>query len=448
MIPILEKIKKTIQGTKFENKTFVAGGFARDMILGMPNKDIDFCVELVNGGVELCEFLSKELNGTNVVIFERFGTAQTVIDDWELEFVMTRKETYTEENGRDPEVVFGTIQEDVFRRDFTINSLLLNISTEEIVDLTGKGKEDLKNGIIRTTSDPNVIFDEDPLRILRCIRFSSRFKFIIEEETFKCIKKFAPKLTTLSKERIQDEFIKILSTEDSCLFAIPHFVELDLIQHIGLPELIQTINMEQNSFHDKDVFGHIMDVVKNSKNTSLHRLTALLHDIGKVNTKSIDDSDVIHFYEHELESKKIAERFMKELKFSNDQIELVSCAVENHMRITSDITKRKLRKIRFELGDEKYLFLLDLCEADRLSHKDSDISHIKLAREVQALEPKITSSTLLINGNDIMTLFNLKPCKKVGILLDKVKEMTFDNPLVTKNELIIELKKINFKINE
>jgi len=440
MLEILKKIQTTIKGSKFENKTYVAGGFVRDMVLGISNKDIDICVESLNGGVELCRFLSKELNGTNIVIFERFGTAQTVIDNIELEFVMTRKETYSDENGRDPEVVFGTIYDDVFRRDFTINSLLLNITTEEIVDLTGRGLEDLKNGIIRTTSDPNIIFDEDPLRILRAIRFASHFKFTIEEETFKCIKKFASKLSMLSKERVQDEFMKILSTKVSTIFAIPHLVELGLIEHIGLPELTKTIGMEQNAFHSRDVFDHIIDVVRNAKPTSLHHLAALLHDIGKVNVQTVDENRTIHFYEHEKESKKITERFMKELKFSNDDTELVSCAVENHMRITSDISKKKLRKIRFELGDEKFLFLLDLCEADRLSHVDADISHINVAREVQTLEPRITASTLPINGDDVMMLFQLKPSKQVGILLDKVKELVFETPTITKEEVIEELK--------
>ena len=454
-LQVIEKIRQTIKDTRFMNKTFIAGGFVRDMILGLDNKDIDICVEISGGGgILLAEFLAKELNGTNVVIFERFGTAQTVIDGLELEFVMTRRESYNNVDDRNPDVVFGTIQEDVFRRDLTINSLLLNISTGEVLDL--------KNGIIRTTSDPSIIFDEDPLRVLRVIRFSSRFGFTIEEEAFKNIKIFASKIKTLSSERVRDELMKMLSG-NGFKRGIELLIELDLIQHIGLPELLFAVGMNQNSFHTKDVLGHILDVVENSKPTSLHRLAALLHDIGKVKTKSIDDNNVVHFYDHEYISKEITERFMKELKFSNEEIELVSSAVVNHMRVTSDITPKKIRKIRSELGDEKFEFLMDLCEADRLSHAENNIDHITKAREIKEKEVNITSSNLLVNGKEkevnitssnllvngkeIMEIFDLKPSKKVGELLNMVSDMMFENPNITKEEIIILLKNNNNENN-
>lgn len=430
---IIEKIKQTIKGTVFENKSFIAGGYVRDMILGLPNKDIDIVVELPNGGILLAEFLANKLKGTTVVIFERFGTAQTVIDGFELEFVMTRKETYIE-NDRKCDVSFGTIQDDVLRRDFTINSMLLNISTGEVLDLCN-GKEDLKNGIIRTTSDPKIIFAQDPLRILRAIRFSSRFGFVIEQETFKNIEIFASKLNTLSKERIREELLKTLQG-NGFIRGIELFIQLGLIEHIGLPELKLTIGMTQNHFHNKDVFGHISDVIINSKPTALHRLAAMLHDIGKVNTKSIDENGVVHFYDHENISKIIAERFMKELKFSTEEIDLVTTAVESHMRISSDITDKKIRKVRSKLGDAKFEFLLDLCEADRLSHTDKSVEHIKRAREIKLKETNITSANLLVNGGDIMKMFNLKPCKKVGDMLKIVSDLMFENPEITKEEII------------
>jgi tRNA nucleotidyltransferase (CCA-adding enzyme) len=221
--------------------------------------------------------------------------------------------------------------------------------------------------------------------------------------------------------------------------------------------------MNQNSFHTKDVLGHILDVVENSKPTSLHRLAALLHDIGKVKTKSIDDNNVVHFYDHEYISKEITERFMKELKFSNEEIELVSSAVVNHMRVTSDITPKKIRKIRSELGDEKFEFLMDLCEADRLSHAENNIDHITKAREIKEKEVNITSSNLLVNGKEkevnitssnllvngkeIMEIFDLKPSKKVGELLNMVSDMMFENPNITKEEIIILLKNNNNENN-
>jgi poly(A) polymerase len=439
METLINKIKETIKGTKFEGKSYIAGGYVRDLVLGLPNKDIDIVVELPNGGIELAEFLTKELGGTNVVIFERFGTAQIVVDGIDLEFVMTRKEEYTK-GSRKPEVVFGTIKDDVLRRDFTINSMLLNISTGEILDLLG-GKEDLKLGIIKTTSDPKFIFTEDPLRILRGIRFACRFGYKIESETRTEMLRSVKSIETISKERVREEFMKILIS-DKFEEGLSLMIDLGLDGLIGLKELGLTLGMEQNDFHSKDVLGHIIDVITNAKKTPLHRLAALLHDIGKVNTKSFDVYGVTHFYEHELMSYEISKRFMKSLKFSTEDIDLVSTAVMNHMRITNGITDGKLRKIRSELGDDKYMFLLDLCEADRLTHKDVDVSHIERARMIKESEKNITASNLVINGNEIMEMFNLKQGKEVGLLLKRVSELMFDSPDITKDEVIRELRNI------
>ena len=435
MNTMLDKIKNIIKGTKFDNKVFLAGGYVRDMIMGIPNHDFDFCVELPNGGIELANFLSEKLNGTNVVIFERFGTAQVVIDGNELEFVMTRKESYLKTD-RNPNVIFGTINDDVQRRDFTINSLLLNISTGQVIDLTG-GVEDIKKGIIRTTSDPSVIFEEDPLRILRAVRFSSRFGFDIEHNTFEQMKILSHTIENISRERIRDEFMKSLST-DNFERALDLYMSTGLIFHIGLPELAMSVGMEQNYFHNKDVYGHTVDVMRNTKKEPLHRLAAMLHDIGKVNTKSIDTLLFIHFYKHELASTDIADRFMRSLKFSNDDIELVSTAVRNHMRLNEDTSDRKVRSLRCDIGDTNFDFLLDLCEADRLSHTKPDVSHIERFRNLKKTERNIKND-MVFNGDDIMCLFGLTPGKKVGELLNVVKELTLDNPDITKEEVIEKL---------
>lgn len=439
MQELISKIKETIKGTQFENKCFIAGGFVRDLILGKSSKDIDITVEIPNGGILLSQFLSEKLHGTNVVIFERFGTAQVVIDGNEVEFVQTRKEIYTE-GSRKPETAFGTIQEDVFRRDFTINSLLLNISTNEILDLTGKGKEDLEKGIIRTTSEPTSIFREDPLRMLRAIRFSARLGFEIEEETFKAIQCTSNDLMNISKERIQDELMKMLGSS-SPTSAIRMLIETNLVVHI-LPELKYTLCMSQNEYHSKDVYNHILDVVDHSKPTALHRLAALLHDIGKVNTRTIDEEGVVHFYGHEKLSAIIAERVMKELKFSTSDIDLVVSAVREHMLFNKGCSTKTLRKKRMELGEEKWMFTLDLCEADRLSHVDSDITAIKEARTLTALEKPIVKDKLPVSGDDIMIIFNLKPGKEVGKKLALVRDMLLEDPTLTREVLIDKLKEL------
>ena len=433
----IEKIAQTIKGTKFENKVFLVGGAVRDMLLGAKTfKDRDFAVEIPNGGILLAQFLSKELHGTNVVIFERFGTAQVVIDGNEVEFVQTRKEVYIE-GSRKPETAFGTIQEDVFRRDFTINSLLLNVSTGEILDLTGKGKEDLEKGIIRTTSEPISIFKEDPLRMLRAIRFSARLGFEIEEETFKAIQYTSNDLMNISKERIQDELMKMLGSSNPSR-GVVLLMRSSLIWFI-LPELVLTSKMRQNKYHSKDVYSHILDVIDHSKPTALHRLAALLHDIGKVNTRTIDEEGVVHFYGHEEESAIIAERVMKELKFSTSDIDLVVSAVKEHMLFNKGCSTKTLRKKRMELGEEKWMFTLDLCEADRKSHVDSDITAITEARTLTALEKPIVKDKLPVSGDDIMIIFNLKPGKEVGEKLALVRDMLLEDPTLTREEVITQL---------
>ena len=433
---IINEIKEAIRGTEFENNAFIAGGWVRDKIMGNPSKDIDIVVSCDNnGGIRLAQFLSKKLNGTNVVIFERFGTAQVVINGMDIEFVMTRKEEY-DGLTRKPVVSFGTIEDDVMRRDLTINSLLYNISTEEILDLTGKGFEDIKKGVIRTTNEPNFIFQQDPLRLLRAIRFATRFDFIIAIDTFNAIINNTEALRKISKERIRDEFMKILGGKNP-IKGIKLLMRTHLIEEI-LPELIDCVGVDQNKFHSKDVLGHIFDVIENAKISSIHRLTALLHDIAKPECKSITESG-IHFYDHHIKSMDIAKRFMTELKFSNDEIDLVTTAIKNHMVFMDEKsrTPKVVRRWRMKLGEEKFNFLLDLMEADVKSCTDKRNWADEL-RKMQIIEKPIL--ILPVDGNDIMTLFNIKPGPRVKELKDKVIDMVCENPEITREEIIENLK--------
>ena len=446
---LITKIRETIKNTKFENKSFIAGGYVRDYIMNLNNPDyindshdLDICVELLNGGIELCKFLSEQLHGTTPVIFERFGTAQTVIDGVECEFVMTRKESYDGVT-RNPEVIFGTIAEDVVRRDLTINSILLNISTMEIIDLLN-GIKDIENKIINTTNNPDIIFKEDPLRILRTIRFAIRFDFNINGKVILSIIRNNKELDRVSRERIKDEFLKIL--------ILPNIEEalvtmhcLGLLKVMYLSDLGKCIGLKQNKYHTKDVFGHTMDVVNNSKNTQLHKLAALLHDIGKVATITKDHKDEIHFYDHEEMSTIFTKGFMETLKFSNHDIELVSSAVQNHMRITESISGKKIRKLRSELGEEKFNFLLDLCEADRLSHINPDISHITKMREMIKIEKTIFEKQIL-TGNEIMKIFNLKSGPKVGEILKIVQDLQFEAPERCTKAFLIDYLKLKINV--
>lgn len=438
MQKVIDKIKKAIEGTEFENKTFIAGGFVRDMIMGNPSKDVDIVVNIPDGGVKLATFLQKELGATDVVIFERFGTAQIVIDGFDIEFVMTRKEEY-DENSRKPEVTFGTLEDDVMRRDLTINSLLLNITTNEVLDLTGRGLLDIKNEFICTTNEPNFIFQQDPLRLMRAIRFSVRFGFRIEDETFRAIKTNAAVLNKISKERIQDEFMKILGSNNPCL-GIKFLIWSDLIDFI-LPELRACRGVEQNAHHTKDVFEHIMDVVKNTEPTAMHRLAALLHDIAKPQCKTVSEDGKIHFFDHHVESAKIARKFMTEMKFSNDDIDLIDTVVDRHMIFMDKKShnKRVVRRWRMKLGEVKMNFLLDLMKADIKSSTDPRAEWVEEVRNMVIVEKPIV--TLPLDGNDIMTMFNIKPGPRVKELKDMVIDWVCEDPEITREQVIDKLKK-------
>lgn len=440
---IIEKIREVIIGTQFAGKSFIAGGFVRDQVMGNHNsKDIDIVVELPNGGIELAKFLSDKLHGTNVVIFERFGTAQIVVDHNELEFVMTRKEVYTP-GSRKPETFFGTIQDDIKRRDFTINSMLQNIVTGEIIDMAG-GKQDINDKLIKATSDPEHIFTEDPLRMLRAVRFAARFDFEIDEETFKCIKRNHRELRFISKERIRDEFIKILASAQP-IRGINLMVESGLMEMV-LPEFLHTIGLTQNKFHDKDAHGHIIDVIKNIKSTWQHRLSALLHDIGKIRTRTVDEQGNVHFYGHEVESEKITRDFMKDLKFSNEEIELIASAVRNHMVFTGPFTAKTIRRKRMILGEKAFELLVDLGEADRKSHIDFDPEIFVKIKDMAKDEPVIDKKKLPVDGKWIMEIFGLKQGPLIGEILDAEMEFLLDTPNATQKQIedfIVEWVRVN-----
>jgi len=437
---LLEILKITIINTEFENKVFIAGGFVRDKIMDLPtNSDIDIVVNIPDGGIKLAKFLHKELNTSNPVIFERFGTAQIVLDGIDLEFVETRKEIYNFES-RNPETSFGSIRDDVFRRDFTINSLLLNISTGKILDLTERGIEDIKLGIIKTTSNPNIIFKEDPLRILRAIRFASRFGFAIEKDTFQAITEHVSWLEKISKERINAEFSKILISKNFIL-------GLQLLKDTGIlswmiPEFSKIDEIKKQGKHHgiKTLWEHTLEVLFVSKNTVEHRLAALLHDIGKISTLSLDDSGDIHFFGHQHISSNIAKRFLKDFKFNNEQIEKIVLAIKLHMDFISEIQIKTLRKKILQHSKENMLFAIDLAIADtKTPIRRSIIHEIKtfILNDEVIKEDKIK---LPINGHDIMERFNLKPSKIVGELLKIVEDIFLNNPTINISEIWKELE--------
>jgi len=428
---VIAKIKQAILGTQFEGKVYVVGGFVRDLVMGRSNKDIDIVVELPNGGIELANFLHNTINASTVNIFKTFGTAQIIIDDVPVELVMTRKETYDFVT-RNPNCEFGDIADDVKRRDFTINSILYDISNDKIIDMMG-GQRDINLGIIRTTSCPDIIFQEDPLRIMRAIRFASKLGFGIDEKTLIQIKNHVFALDRISKERIRDEFNQTLMT-DNFSHGLTLLLKTGILDFI-CPELSTLKNLQQGIHHTKDGWNHTIDVIRNTKHTLEHRLAALFHDSGKFQTYSINDNNEIHFYQHQFVSAKIAKRFLEEYKYSNEIINKVIPAILMHMNFIDGMLDKTIRKLVNKYGKDEMLFACDLAKADSKRPERwkivDDVEQFILT-DTFTIQPKMI---VAVDGFDIMDRYNLKPGKQVGKFVEIVKDLTFEKPNITKQEI-------------
>jgi poly(A) polymerase len=458
---VLDYLGRIIGNSPYSGKVFLAGGAVRDEIMGKPVKDIDIVVTVPNGGIEFAEWLTKKVGaykeGSNPVIYPRFGTAKfnlrgvqyngIDLSGVDIESVMTRGEKY-EKNSRKPEVVYADLKVDAERRDLTVNSLFKDLVTGEIKDLTGKGLIDIKNGIVRTPLDPDITFKDDPLRMLRAIRFAVKYKWKMPLSLVKALKKNAGMLKTISTERIQDELNKILMTDNPDL-------GLKLLSFTGLnqfiiPELDACRGVTQNKFHKDDVFDHICEVVKNTPVDLIARLGALFHDIGKSKTKTEDYNSntgrlEVHFYKHEEVGAQMAQEIMTRLKYSNDQISAVSNIVENHMRLKqagpegTDISDKALRKFIADVGDNLEP-ILKVMQADNISHavKASMPNQIvQLARRMKDLSTVATKPKLPINGNDLMAALGIPPGPILKRLLAAVEEDWYENPNISREEALM-----------
>lgn len=445
MEDIIKLISTSIIGTEFENKTYIAGGYVRDTVMGNISKDLDITVELPDGGIKLSMFLYEKLNTSEPVIYQRFGTAMVVYEGIDIEFTNTRKESY-DGISRNPLTSFGSIYEDVIRRDFTINSLLINISTGQVLDLTGRGMKDIKRKIIRATSDPNIIFNEDPLRIMRAIRFASKLGFNIDTNTFNYIKKYTSQLKRISVERIRDEFNKILLS-DNFVKGVELLLDTGIMWFI-CKDMYSLVGLEQpQKYHVKDAWGHTMDVLRVSKNTIEHRLSALFHDIGKVKTASNVDNE-IHFYGHDKESVKITKKCLNNLKYPLNTIELVTKAIDLHMVWNENISKKYIRRSLNELGHETLMFCIDLAVADSFSHRGQNRLN-NITNTISFIFDEMNKPKIVfpIDGRDIMNRYNIPSGKKIGILVEAMKDLFYENPKITIDEIYESLDVLNVDIS-
>jgi len=434
---VLETLRAATRGTEYDGRLFLVGGFVRDKAMGLSLAKDDIDIVLEGDALALAHFLrEKGAADYNPVVFPRFGTAMVVIKGRDVELVTARVESYVPDSRKPETVEPGTLQDDARRRDFTINTLLQNLHTGQITDPLGRAFADIEAQIIRTPTDPLLTFQDDPLRMLRAVRFAARFGFAIEPFTWKAIRQSAERLAIISQERIRDEFCKTLLTICASL-------GLELLKDSGLlaqfaPELMEMVGVTQNEFHAYPVWDHTLVALGNlSVDASLTlRLATLFHDVGKPRTKGVGDDGRVHFYGHQEVGAEITRRWMTRLKFSNDEIAAVSLLVAQHMRIgeykanwTDSAVRRLLRDLGPQLDD---LFAIHRVDVSALGPDYQDISR---AEELQVrMKPiqeaqDISALTSPLDGQELMTLLSLPPGRRVGEVKEYLTNEVIDGRL-------------------
>ena len=431
---------------------YVVGGYVRDLFLERPSNDID--VVVVGSGIQVANALRKKMGRkANISVFKNFGTAQVKYKDMEIEFVGARRESYSHDS-RKPIVEDGTLEDDQNRRDFTVNAMAIQLNRAhfgELVDPFG-GIEDLEDGIIRTPLDPDITFSDDPLRMLRCVRFATQLHFFIEDETFEALGRNAHRLKIISGERISEELNKTIKASQPSR----GFVDLQrsgLLQLI-LPELAGLDIVEtRNGRAHKNNFYHTLEVLDNvalkSDNLWL-RWAALLHDVGKTRSKRWDPALGWTFHNHNYLGAKMVPDIFRRLKEPMDaKMKYVQKLVDLHMRpiaiADEEVTDSAVRRLLNDAGDD-IDDLMTLCEADITSknqvRKRQFLDNFRMVREKLADLKERDYKRLLqpcIDGNEIMQMFNLKPCREVGALKQCLKDAVLDNKVENEREPLMQL---------
>lgn len=431
---------------------YVVGGYVRDLFLERPSHDID--VVVVGSGIKVAEALKQRLGKkAHLSVFRNFGTAQVKCHDLEVEFVGARKESYSYDS-RKPHVEDGTLEDDQNRRDFTINAMAVCLNKERFGELVDPfdGVYDLEEGIVATPLAPDITFSDDPLRMMRCVRFATQLNFRIEPETYEALSRNAERLRIVSGERITEELNKImLSSHPSSGF---YYLRDSNLLPLILPELcVMDIIEKRNGRAHKNNYEHTLEVLENicrhTDNLWL-RWAALLHDIGKPRSKRWNPVNGWIFHNHNAIGARMVPEIFRRLKLPMDsKMRYVQKLVELHMRpiviADSEVTDNAVRRLLNDAGDD-IDDLMTLCEADITSknviRKQRFLDNFRLVRERLADLKERDYKRLLqpcIDGNEIMDLFHLPPCREVGVLKQSLKDAVLDNKVKNEREALMTL---------
>lgn len=420
---------------------YVVGGYVRDLLLHRPSKDIDFVT--VGSGIEVATAVSKLLKKSHLSVFRNFGTAQVKARGMELEFVGARKESYHRES-RKPIVEDGTLDDDLARRDFTINAMAACVNADRFGEVIDKynGLDDLEKGLIRTPLNPDITFSDDPLRMMRAIRFATQLNFRIVDETFVAITRNASRIKIISRERVMDELMKIMKSPKPSI-GWELLLKSGLLRFI-FPELqaMKGVEVREGIGH-KDNFYHTLAVLDNvaakSDNVWL-RWAALLHDIAKPVCKRFDPKLGWTFHGHNAVGAKMIPRIFRQMKFPlNDKMKYVQKLVELHMRpialVEDEVTDSAVRRLLFDAGDDVDDLMI-LCSADITSKNADKVARFRenyelVKRKMVELEERdrIRNFQPPVDGVEIMATFGLGQCREVGIIKERIKNAILDGEI-------------------
>lgn len=444
---IVEEIK--FFATKYGYQLYIVGGFCRDYIMGVVSKDIDFVIDKDgddNPAKSFAELLEKEGYATNVAVYEKFGTSKVDMHGEKIEFTMPRSEQYTE-GSRKPQTQKIDIQGDALRRDFTVNTIMINPFTEEIVDPTGFGLEDIKNKVIRS-ANPNInqMFHDDALRLMRACRFSATKGFTIDKALEDAVILNAERIKTISQERIREELDKILMADKGDIWFNDAFVWL--VKYI-LPDIYKLQDTQESPpYHwDESTYAHTIRTVYNCPKVLHIRRAALFHDVAKPYTYSFDEEkQKSHFYGHDLKGADMVEDIMRELTYSNDDIKVVKTLVKNHMRPhlykvegQHKWTDKAIRKFIAETGEYRD-DILTLAIADSKGSSDEEREHKNLktindmAMHISEIKDTVHTKPIL-TGDDIKELFGKPSGKWIKVVIEYQMSVLHKNPNISIEDM-------------